>query len=300
MTQTTLFPRRAFLRATAIGVALGATGQAFATAAAPATSAVRSGDLTRIVYQAQGQGDVALVFIHGWSCDASYWAAQPPAFAQDFRVVTLDLAGHGASGASRKNWSIEAFADDVVSVLGALPQRRVILIGHSMGGPVALEAARRAPDRVVGVIGVDTLSELAEAPASAEAIEQFMAGLRADSAAATRDLVTEVFFQPDSDPALVKRIVDDMASAPAAVSVPSMDALLRFDPRPVARQLTIPITAINTGPPMDEAAARRIAPQFRLVTMTDLGHFPQLEAPARFNAALRAEVDRMLTSTPQR
>jgi pimeloyl-ACP methyl ester carboxylesterase len=297
------------LRAAGLGLALSAltacgapttppTEQSNTAQSATATSA----DQTTIAYQAQGEGDVALVFVHGWSCDSSYWSAQVPAFASDFRVITVDLAGHGASGAERTNWSIPAFGEDVAAVIHAIPDRRIILIGHSMGGPVVLEAARRFPNRVIGVIGVDTLNDLAGPNVPPEAAQQVMTSLRADSAAGTRTLAAQFFFAPDTNPQLVQRITDDMASAPSAVAVASMDALLRYDPKPTAAELRIPITAINADhqPAMDEAAARRVAPQFRLVTMTDVSHFLQIEAPDRFNETLRAEVARIVTPSEQR
>lgn len=87
-----------------------------ATATPESASAVSS-DGTRIAYRATGAGDTALVFIHGWTCDQGYWDAQVPAFAGDHRVVTLDLAGHGASDTTRKTWSIAAFGEDVAAVV---------------------------------------------------------------------------------------------------------------------------------------------------------------------------------------
>jgi pimeloyl-ACP methyl ester carboxylesterase len=71
-------------------------------------------------------------------------------------VVALDLAGYGQSGGGRKDWTMAAFGQDVVSVVEALGLKRVVLIGHSLGGPAVLEAARRMPGRVVGLVLVDS------------------------------------------------------------------------------------------------------------------------------------------------
>jgi pimeloyl-ACP methyl ester carboxylesterase len=264
--------------------------------AATVSGSVASADGTRIAYQALGAGDTALVFIHGWSCDSSYWKPQLSAFARSHRVVTVDLAGHGASAVRRDGWSIPAFGEDVAAVIRALPQRRVILIGHSMGGPIALEAARLAPGRVIGLVGVDTFSDLAGPTIDPAVLERFKAGLRRDPAGTTRSFVGDNFFPKSVDPNLKGRIVEDMASAPPAVAIASMEALLAYDPKPAAAALKLPITSINSDlqPPMDEAAARKTAPRFRLVTITGVGHFPQLEAPERFNSMLEAELARLL------
>jgi len=80
-------------------------------------------------------------------------------FAADYKVVTLDQAGHGESGKDRKAWTVESLAGDVESVVKDLGLKRVILVGHSMGGPVALLAAKRMPGTVVAVIGIDTLQD---------------------------------------------------------------------------------------------------------------------------------------------
>src|SRR5262249_50069171 len=111
----------------------------------------------KLVCEVSGRGDTALVFLHGWCGDRAYWKHQVDKFAGDYRIVVLDQAGHGESGKDRKPWSIDSLAGDVEAVVKALGLERVMLVGHSMGGPVGLVAAKRMPGTVVAVIGVDTL-----------------------------------------------------------------------------------------------------------------------------------------------
>ena len=108
-----------------------------------------------IAYERHGKADRTLVFAHGWSCNRSHWRFQVDALRMDYRVVVLDLAGHGESGSNRTVWSIANFAQDVAAVVDALDASNVVLIGHSLGGPVVLEAALLRPRQVIGVIGVD-------------------------------------------------------------------------------------------------------------------------------------------------
>jgi pimeloyl-ACP methyl ester carboxylesterase len=266
-----------------------------ATRTAPAERQVKSADGVDIAYRMVGSGDPAVVLIHGWSCDATYWDAQVPELARRYTVVTLDLAGHGRSGADRANWSIPAFGEDVAAVIRALPRRHVVLVGHSMGGPVALEAARLASDPVVAIIGVDTFSDFAGPEMTGAQQREFMADLRRDPVQTTRTLVGDYLLTGQTDPALEQRIVDDMSSAPPAVAIASMDALLRYDVKPAAAALRIPVTAIDADFDgiTDEAKSRRLVPQFRVVPMKGVGHFLQMERPTEFNALLIAELERV-------
>ena len=111
------------------------------------TGSVESGDGVLISYQMAGEGPVSVVFVHGWSCDRSYWKEQLDHFAQVHRVVAIDLAGHGDSGLNRDDWTLPAFGQDVAAVINGLGLERIVLVGHSMGGLVAGEyAVRHATD----------------------------------------------------------------------------------------------------------------------------------------------------------
>src|SRR5262245_60797096 len=148
-------------------------------AAKPVKKTVRADDGLDLVCEVRGQGDTALVFLHGWCGDRAYWKHQVDAFAADYRVVTLDQAGHGESGKDRKAWSVSGLAGDVEAVVKALGLKRVILVGHSMGGPVALLAARRMPGTIVAVVGVDTLQN-AEFEPPEEVRKTFMEAFEKD------------------------------------------------------------------------------------------------------------------------
>ena len=119
-------------------------------------------DGIEIAFQDWGAGMPALVLVHGWSCDRSYWQGQVEPLSRHYRVITLDLAGHGDSGAGRREWTIAAFGLDVATVVAHLGLREVVLVGHSMGGDVVLEAARQFPERVRAIVWVDTYSQLAQ------------------------------------------------------------------------------------------------------------------------------------------
>jgi len=105
-----------------------------------------------IDYRVYGHGDPAVVLVHGWASDANYWNAQLEALESRYTVVALNLAGHGASGNNRNDWSIANYAQDVAAVARQIPNPRLVLVGHSMGAAVSLAATPLIGTRVIGVI----------------------------------------------------------------------------------------------------------------------------------------------------
>ena len=253
---------------------------------------VPSFDGVSIAYEAHGAGAPALVFVHGWSCDRTYWGEQWERFSREFRVVILDLAGHGASGLERQAWTIGAFGADVAAVVEALALERVVLIGHSMGGDVIVEAARRLPGRVEGLVWVDVYRRLGT-PRTPEQLEAFLAPLRIDFVESTRTLVRGMF-PPGADPSLVERVVADMSSAPPAIALPAAEAARTYDREvPGAlRRLNLPIFAINPESPPSDLESLRLH-GIEVVLMPGVGHFPMMENPESFNPMLRGVIEKL-------
>ena len=178
---------------------------------------IPSADGTPISYEIFGTGDPTLVFVHGWSCDSRYWRAQVPVFSKKYRVVLLDLAGHGHSGMARTKYTMRAFGEDVRAVAEATDSRNIILIGHSMGGSVIAEAARLMPDRVTGLIGADTLENV-EYRMSHEEMKKMLAPLEKDFQTGSRQFVGSMI-SPQAHPQLREWILSDMSAAPRSVAL---------------------------------------------------------------------------------
>lgn len=251
-----------------------------------------SPDSISLTYTVQGKGEPALVFVHCWSCDKSYWKNQVPYFEKNYTVVTLDLAGHGDSGLGRKNWTIESFGADVAAVVKALDLNRVILIGHSMGGPVIIEAARLMPDRVIGLVGVDTFRDFAQKfPEDQQ--KAFLDPLTANFKGTTDRFVRSMF--PDNaDSALVAGIAADMASEPAEVGIGAMKSIINYDPVPALKELKIPIRCINADKwPTNVEGNKKLAYSFEVKFMPGRGHFVHLEDPATFNGLLAETIQEL-------
>ena len=260
---------------------------AAAAGAAVETGPVPAPDGVRIVYDVRGKGATALVFVHCWSCDRTFWRNQADAFAGGYRVVTLDLGGHGESGKNRKVWTVASLAGDVQAVADRLKLNRMILIGHSMGGPVALEAAWRMHGRVAGVIAADTLQDAAlQIPAPM--VESIAAKLKADFPGTVSGFMGSMF-PKNADPAVRAWVEKKAAAADPAVAEALMLDFPNYDFKKLFAAAGVPIRAINARPPSGQPTnieGNRKYADYDAVLMDGVGHFLQLERPAEFNGHL--------------
>jgi pimeloyl-ACP methyl ester carboxylesterase len=250
---------------------------------------VPSSDGVMIHYDVTGDGDIPLVLVHGWGADRSYWDDQRDALARDYRVITVDLAAHGESGMERVNYTVQAFGADVAAVMNELELMDAMLIGHSMGGAVILEAARQTPGRAVALIGVDTYQNLSQHPTD-EQIEQYLATFRANFALTTEAYIRSLF-PPTADTMLVQRVSRDIASAPEEPALSALDNLLHYDAIPALNDVQLPIRCINADRfPTDVEGNRMLAASFDVIYMPGHGHFLFLEDPGTFNGLLSETV----------
>jgi pimeloyl-ACP methyl ester carboxylesterase len=251
-----------------------------------------SADGVEIANVAGGAGVISLLFIHGGLANRRFWREQLTALAPRYRVVALDLAGHGTSGVNRTAWTIAAFAADVAAVADALALERVVLIGNSLGGAVALAAAPRLGGRAVGVIGVDTLHDLGQVIPAEWARARAEAFLR-DHGGTCRAMA-EALFHPGAHPELLAWAEREMRATPAAVAAGMMEGFASFDLAEAARAAGVPVHAINGDLwPTSTAANRAIVPTFDAAIMKDAGHYPMLERPDEFNRLLVTAVERI-------
>jgi len=251
-----------------------------------------SPDGVSIAYEVRGEGEPAIIFIHGWCCDRSYWNEQLPHFAQKYKVVAIELAGHGESGLDRNEWTMGAFGEDVVAVVNKLNLDQVVLAGHSMGGFVILEAARRIPQLVIGLVGVDTLQNF-EDKLTQEQIDEMLTPLRSNFVEFSRNFVTSMF-TPTSDSALVEKIANDMSSAPQVVGIGALEGYIDFQNNEIIRvlqEVQAPIVCINSDKyPTNVETNQRYAPSFQAKIMSGVGHFNMIEDPETFNRVLEETV----------
>ncbi len=248
-------------------------------------------DGVTIHFDQRGEGEIAVVLVHGWSCDSGYWQRQRDWLAQSYRVVSVDLGGHGKSGVNRDDWSIASFGGDVAAVADALALERIVLVGHSLGGPVVLSAANALGERVIGVVGVDSMRGVAE-PADPEQRALLKKAMEENFTDTVTGFVAGMFLE-DADPTIRDFVIRDMASAPPAVAIGASQGFGEFDAAGALSALTSPLVLINSDyrPTNVEPFETRVE-DFQYVEMTGVGHFVMMEDPATFNAHLDTAIKR--------
>jgi pimeloyl-ACP methyl ester carboxylesterase len=256
---------------------------------------IRSADGVAIHYRVLGKGEPALVFIHGWGADLSYWDKQLAHFTETHTVVALDLAGHGDSGIERKDWTVEAYGGDVETLVKNLDLDSIILIGHSMGGLVMIEAACRMSERIRGLIGVDTLVDF-EMTLPQDEIDGWIQAFRSDFVQSTQGYVRSLF-PKSADPKIVEKVVADMVAASPVVGIGTLQGFFDYYKhrlREAAQQIKVPLICINSDMhPTEADINRKYIPSFKVKIMTGVGHFPMIEAPETLNRLLDEAIGEM-------
>lgn len=254
---------------------------------------VKSIDGVEINFQTKGNGDVGLVFIHGWSCDNSYWKNQIEIFSKDYKVIAIDLAGHGKSGLNRKDYTMELFGADVAAVVNHLKLNEVILIGHSMGGSVILEAAKKLGNKVIGIIGVDTYQSFTD-DWSSEQKDGFLKSFQDNFVLTTKGFVRSMFPQ-NADTTLINKVANHMSSAPPEVAISAMRNLFYYNPLPTLAKLNLPLISINCDLyPVSVEENKKYVKDYEVKFMKGVGHFLMLERPEEFNSLLKMSITELL------
>lgn len=247
---------------------------------------VQSTDGVKVHAEVTGSGKTALVFVHGWLGSGRWWDAQRDAFKADFTVVQLDLAGHGASGGNRVAWSTEAYAGDVEAVVAKVDVGEVVLIGHSMSGANVTVAAPHIR-RVTRVVLVDTLKNL-EQPMTLEQAKPMLDLYRKDFPHAVEQVLPKYLYASKTPKEVSARLNAEFLRSTGERGVQLLEPLYHCDLPAAAKRVTVPVRAINSdAQPTNVEGNRKWFADFDVEVMPGVGHYPMLEQPEAFNAALR-------------
>jgi pimeloyl-ACP methyl ester carboxylesterase len=251
-----------------------------------------SKDGVKIAYSVYDRGEPTLVFVHGWCGNRSVWYKQVPYFAKKYRVVALDLGGHGASGRQRQVYTQEAFGEDVAAVVNAAGADKVILIGHSMSGTVILEANRLLKGKVCGLIAVDTLENF-ERVAAPEEIGKHIDPMKKDFVKGSGAFVREMF-AADADPKLVKLVIANVSSVTPAIAISTLECYFNTPVIPLLCDVHVPLWCLNADlwPSSPEINSKYLK-SYHLRVMPGVGHFLMVEAPDEFNRQLEDIINRI-------
>jgi len=243
-------------------------------------------DGMKIHSSTSGQGPGALILVHGYSCDETTWSEQLPALAKEYRVVTLDLPGHGKSDSPKDGrFSMDLFARAVEAVRVEIKADRVILAGHSMGTPVILRYAHLFPQHTSALVFVDGLMPLSPERAAALANSgNAMGGLNGRAA---REALVRRFFVAGTPAAVQTKVLNMMLAAPEATAVGALNGTIE-DAGQTTDVPAVPILGIYADP--SPAASAQVVhaafPTAEYTQIRDTGHFLMLEKPDEFNRIL--------------
>lgn len=255
-----------------------------------------------------GNGEPAIVFVHGFCSGPEDWMPQVEHLQGRQRVITVGLRGHGISQRGTRDMSMEQLASDCLELMAEKNIARAVFAGHSMGTRIAIEAHRRAPDLVAGLVLVDGSNSTAVTD-----VDTAMAGFESTLAiggygAFADTLFAQMFFDEKHD-ALKQKYIARALAVPEEIGVPLYRNLIKWDgnvARDALRQATVPILVIQSTTrdaaggrrPLEpgetgayEAFVEEFAPRADIVAMPGLGHYTMLEAPAETNAAIDSWLD---------
>ena len=241
----------------------------------------------------KGNGPKTVILVHGWTCDERTWKAQVPELARNYRVLTLDLPGHGQSGFPRDGkLSMDLSARAIEAVRQDVKAERVVLVGHSMGTAAILQYARLYPQHTVAIVIVDgsvTFQE-SDKQRAMEAAKKYAESSKA------RETMVQAMFTPTTKKEVRQLVLSMVLGAPAKTAVGMMEAFVdpgiwKEDvfPQPV---LAIYASLTAADRESDPKYMKTRFPKLDLVNMPDTGHFVMLEKPREFNRLLNSFLEK--------
>jgi pimeloyl-ACP methyl ester carboxylesterase len=231
-----------------------------------------------------GKGPKTVILVHGWTCDESTWNAQVPELSKQYRVITLDLPGHGQSGSPKDGkLSIDLFARAVEAVRKDSKADRVVVVGHSMGTPVVIQYARLYPEHTAALVFVDGGVTI---PAGTRRFDVKLAG---PDGLKARETMIRGMFSASTTPDMQKHILSMMLAAPESTAMGAMQAM--FDPAvwkgDVLQQPILGLYADHSGSGNREYMKIHF-PNMEYEEIVGTGHFLMIEKPDEFNRLLIA------------
>lgn len=251
-------------------------------------------DGVKIHYKSVGKGSRAIVLVHGWTCDMTFWLEQFEPLSKLGRVVALDLPGHGASDKPERDYSMQYFARAVHTVMKAAGVEQAVIVGHSMGTPVAREFYRLYPEKTLALVAVDGSFRPFF---TNESQKQTMLNMYAASDfRKNQERFIEQMFIGGSDPAIKKMIKSVMLSAPQHVLLSAMKGMLD-DSIWKTDEVGVPVLAIYAKSSFwneeYEKYLRTFIPNLDYQVIAGVGHFLMLDKPEEFNSFLIPFIKRL-------
>ncbi|MGZ8404102.1 MAG: alpha/beta fold hydrolase [Nitrospira sp.] len=243
-----------------------------------------------LAYNDQGSG-LSIIFLHAFPLNRTMWAEQEKAFSSQFRVVTIDLRGHGESDAPLWRYTLDQAADDVIGLLDHLSIRQAVFVGLSMGGYVLFTLYRKYADRVKGLVLADTRAQ-ADTAEGKEARFQMAQTAYQKGPSAIADIMIPKLLSPatvQTKPGLVRHVRAMIeGNQISGIAGDLMAMAERPDSVTLLKQITCPAQIIVgeldlPTPPSDAKLMADLIPNARLAIIPAAAHLSNLEKPDTFN-----------------
>src|SRR3989442_4750574 len=249
-------------------------------------------DGARIHYVNYGKGSDALVLIHGWTMNLDSWRDQVSDFAKRNRVIVIELPGHGQSDKPQVTYSMDLFARAVDAVMRDAKVKRAVLVGHSMGTPVARQFYRKYPEKTLAIVIVDGSLR----PFGNKAmLDQLIANFRGPKYRDTIDQMFGMMFGSALSTETQQRIKASTENTPQHVLASAFEGMA--NPAIWGEdKINVPVLAIMAKnpfyPPNVEESFRMLAPKMEFQMWDGVGHFIMMEKPKDFNTAASHCIER--------
>nr|WP_295922191.1 alpha/beta hydrolase [uncultured Dyadobacter sp.] len=257
-----------------------------------------------ISYNVYGSGPITLLFVHGSFIDQTYWKEQVAFFKEKYTVVTMDLAGHGASGRNRTAWTLDSMAGDIVNLIRHLELKDVILVGHSLGGNLSLMAAARYPGPITGFIAVDNFKNLATPLPEMyhSQVDEILESAKKDYAGTNEQYARMVLLTAGTPQWITDKVVHAYRESYQPMGQQTLPQFFVMDriEKECMPLLKVKMNLVNVHymPTNADALQTHAVNGYSLIEIQGTCHYPMLESPKALNEALDEVIDGILEQQP--
>jgi len=247
-------------------------------------------DNDTLSYFESGKAKTTLLFIHGSFIDKSYWKNQITFFNKKYKVIALDLAGHGKSTHNRTDWTIPKFGRDITQIIQKLSLKNVILVGHSVGADIMLEATNENNSKIIGVVIIDYFKNVGfELPENV--IDQIVTNLKTDFQKTNEQYVNQALITHNTNQEIKERVLSDFKVMKQNIGIAMNENFLHYSKRETEllknNLYKLYLINVDYSPTNTDSLNNIIENNYELKLINGTCHYPMIENPEKFNLELQ-------------